>query len=179
MARKNRRSTEELPLFVLGDDWTGDRHLTGISMKGDQVVAETVLHGSLVDDQGPRVLVETSRPITGYGGDSLRVVAEYVWRRTDGWSWLPDLDEDDRRLLDRVRSTTAEAPIDGERTLFRVVEDGNEWIARTRHGGFNITVQSRGLPLDELRLFRLGDRGSVEPFPPVGPSHGNWVEPFS
>jgi hypothetical protein len=53
-----------LPLFGLREDWTGDRHLTTVMRRGDEVVAEAVLHGPLVEGAGPQLVIETSRPVS-------------------------------------------------------------------------------------------------------------------
>jgi hypothetical protein len=173
----------ELPLFGLPEDWTGDRWLMPVATEGDQAIAQAILHGPLVEGRGPQIVVETSRRVTAYWGNPLCIAAEYLWRRADGWSWLPRLDEEARELLARVRSEEISITIDDEPVLFRALTEGTDWVARSEYRGFSVRIVSRNFPKEGLRLVSVIDRTSLARFPPDSPEHDsgntNWVTPWA
>ncbi|MGH2654297.1 MAG: hypothetical protein ACRDHV_08120 [Actinomycetota bacterium] len=123
------------------------------------------MHGTLVEGDGPQLVVETSHPRTAYWGDPLGIAAEYLWRKADGWSWLPELDEDSLRILGRVRSEQRNVSIDDEPFPFRVVVDGSEWVARATYREFIVTIHGRHFDLEDVRVVTITDRSAYRDFP--------------
>lgn len=86
-AEKERRRTEArfrsapFPLFGLPPTWHGDRFLGGAGWGGEpghvQTLDLSLVHGTLVQGEGPGFIVETGTRFVG--GDALMIVAEMMW----------------------------------------------------------------------------------------------------
>jgi hypothetical protein len=160
--RRRQGREAPFPLYGLPEAWEGSRRLGGSSYhqngSGPKVIqALSLSHGSNVVGAGSGLVSETSVPADGlYGGGWLRCVAERLWvgmastieeARADedeiGDSWV----EPERPMPDRAGLTV---PVQGVPTLFDAVTRGDEWVARARVGGFDITLE--GLAFDPARV---------------------------
>jgi hypothetical protein len=72
------------PLYGLPLSWAGERFLGGASwgsLSGKETIHSlSLVHGAIVEGEGPTLVVETAEPTAPEGGGTLRILAEQLWR---------------------------------------------------------------------------------------------------
>jgi len=147
-AERERRRTERrfrtapFPLYGLPSSWEGGRFLGGGSWGGvrgrQQTHSLSLVHGVLVEGEGPLLVVETALPDEAGGGGSLRVLAEEVWtgrandvpdaaaRLRDRWVAHPH-----RAEFSPLPSRTGEAVlVEARPVFFDVLSQLGHWVGR-------------------------------------------------
>jgi hypothetical protein len=89
-AHRERRREESrfhrapFPLYGLPLSWAGERFLGGASwgsLSGKETIHSlSLVHGAIVEGEGPTLVVETAEPTAPEGGGTLRILAEQLWR---------------------------------------------------------------------------------------------------
>ncbi|HZP90185.1 MAG TPA: hypothetical protein VFC04_04215 [Actinomycetota bacterium] len=123
----------------------------------------SLVHGSLVEGEGPMLVVETALPDAPSGGGPLRILAEDVWSGRAHTVF---------EAIERVRARwSGHTPFDAtppSRTGDVIVVDGvpiqfdrlarpDEWVACARVGAYRVTLEARCFPVEGLELVRVTD----------------------
>lgn len=157
-----RRSS--IPLYGLPPGWQGSRFLGGFHVSHnrgrDHVHALSLMHGSILDDKGPSLSVESSEPNSaGSGGGSLRAFAEAEWFASTEPATQhfvpPDLE--DLSLSPSPTHAQSFVRIDRDSVVFDIVAQPDQWVGRASYKGLIITVESRGFPAEGMDLVRIED----------------------
>jgi hypothetical protein len=170
-AEKERRRTEArfrcapFPLYGLPPSSHGDRFLGGAGWGGEPGHVKTLnlslVHGTLVQGEGPTLSVETgTRP---GGGDLLMHLAQMTW--SGRFSTVEEATADlvrryppDRHLdLPSPRRTDLVISVDGVQTSFDTFVDGPEWVSRAHLGPNLLTLVGHPFDPAEVALVRITD----------------------
>ncbi len=176
-ADKQHRRTEArfraapFPLYGLPPSRQGGRFLGGVGRGGKPRHVETwslsLVHGTLVQGEGPLLSVETSST-SSVGGDWLLSVAQMVW--TGRASTVEEaVGELARRHPNPSPDLLAAAPaatgfafsLDSVPTSFDAFLDGDEWVARAPIGPSFLTVVGNPFDPADVELVRITD---LEPY---------------
>jgi len=173
---RERRRTERrfrgapFPLYGLPPSWQGDRSLGGggwSGRTGELISSLSLVHGALVEGEGPMLTVETALPDEAHGGGRLRVLAEEVW---SGRAWTIV------QALDHLRApwpiglefdatppsrTTELVVVDQVPVEFDVFSHPDHWVAASLVGGYRVTLEAERFPIQGLQLVRVTD---LEPY---------------
>jgi hypothetical protein len=157
------------PLYGLPPSWKGARFLGGGEWGGmpgrERTKALSLVHGTLVEGEGPILAVETASEFS-IGGGALLSAAGMVWAgrspnieeafreltRDDADSDLPDVFP--------VRSELV-VSVDAVPTSFDAFVDDDEWVARAEIGPLFLIVTGKSFDPDEVSLVQITD---IEPY---------------
>ena len=176
-AKRERRRTERrfrtapFPLYGLPSSWEGGRFLGGVSWSGvrgrQQTHSLSLVHGVLVEGEGPMLVVETALPDEAGGGGTLRVLAEELRtgrandvfeaaaRLRNRWVVHPHLAE-----FSPLPSRTEEVvSVEAHPVLFDVLSQPGHWVGRARVGTFEVTIEALQFTLPGFGLIRITDLG--------------------
>ena len=176
-AERERRRTERrfrtapFPLYGLPSSWEGGRFLGGGSWGGvrgrQQTQSLSLVHGVLVEGEGPMLVVGTALPDEAGGGGYLRVLAEELWagransvadaatRLRNRWVAHPH-----RAEFSPLPSRTEEvASVEAQPVLFDVLSQPDHWVGRARVGTFDVTIEGLEFVIQGLDLVRITDLG--------------------
>lgn len=169
--RERRFRTAPFPLYGLPPSWEGGRFLGGGSWGGvrgrQQTHSLSLVHGVLVEGEGPMLVVETALPDEAGGGGSLRVLAEELWtgrandvpdaatRLRNRWVGHPH-----RAEFSPLPSRTGEAVlVEGRPVFFDVLSQLGHVVGRARVGTFDVTIEGSQFALQGVGLVRISDLG--------------------
>jgi hypothetical protein len=157
------------PLYGLPPSWEGRRFLGGGSWSGwrsERVHSLSLVHGSLVEGEGPMLVTETAAAGAPAGGGVLRVVAEDLWNRNvrnveDAVAALSHEPPQDRDLVTSPTPSRAKALIvvEGTTVVFDVLSRLGNWVGRATVEGFLVTIEGQDFPLQGLEVVRIKDLG--------------------
>ena len=157
------------PLYGLPFPWKGARFLGGGTWGGmpgrERTRSLSLVHGTLVQGEGPILTVETASEFS-IGGGRLPSTAGMVW---EGRS--PSIEEAFRELTrDHARwdlpdvfpvRTELVFSVDGVPTSFDAFVDKDEWVARAEVGPNFLTVTGDSFDPAEVALAQITD---IEPY---------------
>jgi hypothetical protein len=173
-AARDRRRMEArfrrapFPLYGLPFSWEGGRFLGGAGWGGVRGRVRThhlsLVHGVLIEGEGPILVVETALPEEPGGGDPLRILGEDLWRgRAND---VPEAVELLRRRwphphvaeLSPLPSRTKHViSVEGRPEAFDVLSQPDRWVARARVEGFDVTLEGVTFPPEGVSLVRITD----------------------
>jgi hypothetical protein len=174
-AKRERRRTESrfqrapFPLYGLPPWWQGERFLGGGGWgreRGRETIhALSLVHGTLVEGEGPILSVETSVPRQSGGGRPLRVFAEELWTGrasdvADAWArlrhrWAGHPMEVE---LSPLPTRTKEAvSIEARPVLVDILSQPAHWVGRARIGEWDLTIEGFEFERERLGLVRITD----------------------
>lgn len=156
------------PLYGLPASWEGGRFLGGVHWSGkwwrEAIQSLSLVHGVLVEGEGPMLVVESARSDEPGGGGPLRILAEELWGGRAKtvpeavailrarWRGLRDVD-----LSPLPSRTEAPVRVAGSSVRFDVLSQPGHWVARTAIGGCQLTIEGHGFPLGGLELVEVTD----------------------
>lgn len=146
--REVRRRFERspFPLYGLPAAWQGARYLGGGEWNKHGILGLSLVHGALVEGEGPALIVEVATPGASEGGTSLRTLAASVWNGR-----LDNPPAGVRRSLEWVSIDESPAPLD-------VLAQRECWVGRAAFQGTRITVEAIQFSLDLVTLVALRGR---------------------
>ena len=171
----DRRRTEArfrsapFPLHGLPPSWDGPRFLGGGWWGGmpgrERTKALSLVHGTLVEGDGPILTVETASEFS-IGGGGLLNAAGMVWegRSTSIEEALEELTRDDPHwdLPDAFPVRTELAiSVDAVPASFDAFVDGDGWVARARVGSTFVTAEGSFFDPAGVALVEIAD---IEPY---------------
>ncbi len=173
-AEHERRSAEErfrrapFPLYGLPLSWQGGRFLGGCGWGSDRSGKETIhalslLHGFVVQSEGPSFSVESAVPNSTGGGGDLRLVAEALWRGRastvgDAVDTLTrDWGDPPGELFPLPVRAHVVVPIQSQAISFDVLTQSNRWVGWAEANGCWITLEGRRFDLEGLALVQVVD----------------------
>jgi hypothetical protein len=176
-AARDRRRTEArfrrapFPLYGLPSSWEGGRFLRGAGWGGVRRRVRThhlsLVHGELVEGDGPTLVVETALPDEPGGGGPLRTLAEELWRGGAN---------DIREAVELLRRRWVAHPhhaefsplpsrsehdfsVEARPEAFDVLSQPSRWVARATVEGFDVTLEGVTFPPEWVSLVRITDLG--------------------
>lgn len=171
----DRRRTEArfrsapFPLYGLPSSWSGARFLGGGWWGGmrsrERTKALSLVHGTLVQGEGPIVTVETASEFS-IGGGRLLSTAGMVWagRSPSIEEAFEELTRDDphRDVPDPLPVRTELVfSVDGVPASFDAFVDGDGWVARAEVGSSFVTVEGSSFDPAGVALVEITD---IEPY---------------
>jgi hypothetical protein len=172
-AARERELTEQrfanapFPLYGLPPSWTGGRFLGGGSWGstlGHEIIhAMSLVHGVLVEGQGPILVVETTVRGRSAGGRALRTFAEFLWTNEATPSEAMEMLRE--RTTIREHDDLSPLPLRGHANVsiderpvsLDVVFGTGVWVGRASVGSNDVTVEGRDFELEGLQLVQVRD----------------------
>lgn len=174
-AARDRRRMEArfrrapFPLYGLPSSWEGGRFLGGAGWGGVRGRVRThhlsLVHGVLIEGEGPILVVETALPEEPGGGGPLRILGEELWRGSA--NDVPEAVELLRRRwvghphvadLSPLPSRTKHViSVEARPEAFDVLSQPDRWVARARVEGFDVTLEGVEFPPEGVSLVRITD----------------------
>jgi hypothetical protein len=178
VAEMRRRPDERFearpfPVYGLDDRWTGLRFIGGSGSSDGETTLLGLAHGDPVDPDAPHVRVDTSRP-QRIGRTTRREprldrmflaknLAGHLWRETgvlrdDVRAAAFALDEGSPFSVDPVGPwDRVTLPVDGVAVVFRVLVEGDHWVAVGEVDGRFVAITARHWPTIETVLVAIED----------------------
>jgi hypothetical protein len=174
-AARDRRRMEArfrrapFPLYGLPSSWEAGRFLGGAGWGGVRGRVRThhlsLVHGVLIEGEGPILVVETALPEEPGGGGPLRILGEDLWRGRANdvpgamellrrrWVGHPHVAE-----LSPLPSRTKHViSVEARAEAFDVLSQPDRWVARARVKGFDVTLEGVEFPPEGVSLVRITD----------------------
>jgi hypothetical protein len=147
------------PLYGLPLSWAGERFLGGASwgsLSGKETIHSlSLVHGAIVEGEGPTLVVETAEPTAPEGGGTLRILAEQLWRgeaksvhdalanfrRRSG-------NHHDAGLGPTPSRTEAVVSVEGRPTVFDVLSQPDHCVGRAKVGSWRVTIEGHEFGLE-------------------------------
>jgi hypothetical protein len=177
-AARDRRRMEArfrrapFPLYGLPSSWEGGRFLGGGSWGGVRGRVRTrslsLVHGVLVEGEGPILVVETALPDEPGGGGPLRILAEELWRG-EANDVLEAVELLRRRWVAHPHHaefsplpsrTEHDFSVEARPEAFDVLSQPSRWVARATVEGFDVTLEGVTFPPEGVSLVRITDLAS-------------------
>jgi hypothetical protein len=164
-AHRERRREESrfhrapFPLYGLPLSWAGERFLGGASwgsLSGKETIHSlSLVHGAIVEGEGPTLVVETAEPTAPEGGGTLRILAEQLWRgeaksvhdalanfrRRSG-------NHHDAGLGPTHLRAEAVVSVEGRPTVFDVLSQPDHCVGRAKVGSWRVTIEGHEFGLE-------------------------------
>jgi len=165
--REARFRSAPFRLYGLPLAWDGARFLGGGWWEGmpgrERTKALSLVHGTLVQGEGPMLVVETASEFSIGGGELLNA-AGMVWegRSSSIEEAFEELTRDDPRWdLPDVFPVRTELVfnVDAVPASFDAFVDGGRWVARAEVGSTFVTVESSSFDPDDVALVEIADLG--------------------
>jgi hypothetical protein len=168
-AREELYRQSTLPLYEVAG-WSGFRFVGGSGGSGPQLHSLTLAFRATPADNAPEVRVTTQ--VADWRADELiaeglaHELACATFPRSsfddtfDAMAWHDAAEAHAQHLAQRPWSSTT-VEVDGQALAFRVLHEGEAWVAHAGVDGYVVSVRGQGVALSDVALVRVTD---IEPY---------------